>query len=83
MIGRTPHLKANNYLHSLTIVIDDTANAKTTAKQFLQKMKLIASIHEMLCSMWSKHKRSKRKPFLLEKGSKPLKDWLLDSQWSK
>ncbi len=46
LTGRTPRLKANNYLHSLTNVVDDTTNAKTTAKQFIQKMKLIASIHE-------------------------------------
>jgi hypothetical protein len=42
----TPRLRANNYLHSLTIMINDIVNVKTTAQQFLQKMKLIASIHE-------------------------------------
>ncbi len=46
LIRRTPCLKADNYLHSPTIVVDETADAKTTAKQFMQKMKLIASIHE-------------------------------------
>jgi hypothetical protein len=27
-------------------VVDETANAETTIEQFMQKMKLIASIHE-------------------------------------
>jgi hypothetical protein len=43
---RTPHLRANNYLHSLKIVVDDNVDAEITIKQFLQKMKLIVSIHE-------------------------------------
>ncbi len=46
LIGCTPHLRANNHLHSLTVVVDETADVETTAKQFMQKMKLIISIHE-------------------------------------
>jgi hypothetical protein len=46
LIGRTSHLRADNYLHSLTIVVDDTTNAEIIVKTFIQKMKLIASIHE-------------------------------------
>jgi len=46
LIGRTPHLRADNYLHSLTVVVGDIVDAETTIEQFLQKMKLIASIHE-------------------------------------
>jgi hypothetical protein len=44
--GRTPRLKADNYLHSLTAVIDDSVAVEMVVAQFLQKMKLIASIHE-------------------------------------
>jgi len=47
MIGRTPHLKADNYLHSLTTVIDDIVDAEIDVTQFFQKMKLIANIHEL------------------------------------
>ncbi len=43
---RTPRLRADNYLHSLTTEVDDTANVETTAEQFMQKVKLIANIHE-------------------------------------
>ncbi len=46
MIGRTPCLRANNYLHSLTTMIDDYVDVEVGATQFLQKMKLIANIHE-------------------------------------
>jgi hypothetical protein len=46
LTGRTPHLRADNYLHSLTAVVDDTSDAGTIAEQFLEKIKLIASIHE-------------------------------------
>jgi hypothetical protein len=42
----TPCLRANNYLHSLTAVVDDTNDEGTIVEQFLQKMKLIASIHD-------------------------------------
>jgi hypothetical protein len=42
----TPRLRADNYLHSLTAVVDDTTDVETTVEQFIQKMKLIASIHE-------------------------------------
>jgi hypothetical protein len=46
VIGRTPRLRADNYLHSLTAVIDDSVVVEVVAAQFLQKMKLIANIHE-------------------------------------
>jgi hypothetical protein len=46
LIGCTPRLKVDNYLHSQTAVVDDIIDAENTIEQFLQKMKLIASIHE-------------------------------------
>ncbi len=76
---RTPRLRADNYLYSLTVVVDDIANAETTVEQFIQKMKLIASIQENV--MFNRHNKSKRGPMLPEEGSKPLKGWLLDRQW--
>jgi hypothetical protein len=36
----------DNYLNTLTDVIDDTSNVEDTAVQFLEKVRLIASIHE-------------------------------------
>ncbi len=46
LIRRTPHIRADNYLHSMIVVVDEIIDAKIIAKQFMQKMKLIASIHE-------------------------------------
>jgi hypothetical protein len=46
MIGCTPRLRADNYLHSLTTVVYDNVDVETTVAQFLQNVKLITSIHE-------------------------------------
>ncbi len=48
LIGRTPRLKADNYLHDLTTKTDTGADVEVAAAQFLQKMELIASIHEIV-----------------------------------
>jgi hypothetical protein len=46
LTGRSPRLRADNYLNTLTDVIDDSSNVEDTTVQFLEKVKLIASIHE-------------------------------------
>jgi hypothetical protein len=46
MTGRSPRLRADNYLDALTNEVDDTSNIEDTAVQFLEKVRLIASIHE-------------------------------------
>jgi len=46
LTGRTPRLRADNYLHALTATIDDDVDVEMVAAQFLQTVKLIASIHE-------------------------------------
>jgi hypothetical protein len=46
LTGRSPRLRADNYLNALTNVIDDTANVEDIVVQFLEKVRLIASIHE-------------------------------------
>ncbi len=33
--------------------------------------------------MYNRHNKRKRGPMLLEEGSRPLKGWLLDRQWSR
>jgi hypothetical protein len=45
LTGRTPRLRADNYLQALTTETDDGVDMETTATQFLQKVELIASIH--------------------------------------
>ncbi len=45
LTGRTPCLRANNYLQALTAETNDGVNVDDAAAQFLQKVELIASIH--------------------------------------
>jgi hypothetical protein len=46
LIGRSPRLRADNYLTVLTDVTDDGTDVEVVAAQFLQKVSIIASIHE-------------------------------------
>jgi len=46
LTGRTPRLRADNYLDPLTAKVDDTVDVESTVEQFMQKVSLIASIHE-------------------------------------
>jgi hypothetical protein len=46
LTGRTPRLKANNYLQTLTAETDEGDDIDDAAAQFLQKVELIASIHD-------------------------------------
>jgi hypothetical protein len=68
MIGRTPHLKADNYLHSMTVVIDDTVDVEATIVQFLQKMKLITSIHENVMLNVKQTQKKQKKTYATKKG---------------
>jgi len=66
--GRTPRLKADNYLHSLTAVIDDSVAVEMVVAQFLQKMKLIASIHENVLLNVEQAQKKQRKAYATKKG---------------
>ncbi len=68
LIGRTPHLRANNQLHSLTVVVDETADVETTTKQFMQKMKLIISIHENVLLNVKQTPQKQKKTYATKKG---------------
>jgi len=46
LTGRTPRLRADNYLQALTAETDDGVDMEAAAVQFLQKVELIASIHD-------------------------------------
>ncbi len=46
LTGRSLRLRADNYLSALTGVVDDGVDVEQIAVQFLEKVKLIASIHE-------------------------------------
>ncbi len=65
---RTPQLRVDNYLHSMIAIVDDTANAKTIVEQFLQKMKLITSIHENVLLNVEQAQQKQKKTYATKKG---------------
>jgi hypothetical protein len=68
VIGHTPHLRADNYMHSLTAVTDDDVAIEVATTQFLQKMKLIASIHENVLLNVEQAQKKQRKTYVTKKG---------------
>jgi hypothetical protein len=46
LTGRSLRLRADNHLNALTNEVNDTSSVEDTAVQFLEKVQLIASIHE-------------------------------------
>jgi hypothetical protein len=68
LIGRTPRLRADNYLHTLTQVTDDGVDAEVAAAQFLQKMELIVSIHEDVLLNVEQAQKKQRKTYTTRKG---------------
>jgi hypothetical protein len=46
LTGRTPRLRADNYLRALTAETNGGDDMEATAAQYLQKVELIASIHD-------------------------------------
>jgi hypothetical protein len=52
LTGRTPRLRADNYLQALTTETDDGDGIEEAAAQFLQKVELIGSIHShVMCNV--------------------------------
>ncbi len=66
--SRTPRLKADNYMHSLTAVTNDNVIVEVAITQFLQKMKLIASIHENVLLNVEQTQKKQRKTYVTRKG---------------
>jgi hypothetical protein len=68
LTGRTPRLRADNYLHSLTAEVDDAADVETTAEQFMLKVKLIANIHENVLLNVGQAQQKQKKAYATRKG---------------
>jgi len=68
LTGRTPRLKANNYLQALTVVTDDDVDAEVAAAQFLQKVKFIASIHESVLFNVEQAQQKQKRTYATRKG---------------
>jgi hypothetical protein len=69
LTGRTPCLRADNYLQALTAKIDDGVDMEAAAAYFLQKEELIASIHDNVLLNVEQAEKNKRKSMLLEEVS--------------
>ncbi|CAK9863492.1 unnamed protein product [Sphagnum jensenii] len=46
LTGQSPRLRVDNHLNTLTNAIDDSSSVENAAEQFLEKVKLIVSIHK-------------------------------------
>lgn len=68
LTGRTPRLRADNYLQALTAEIDDTTNVETMAEQFMQKVTLIASIHETVLLNVEQAQKKQKRTYATRKG---------------
>jgi hypothetical protein len=68
LTGRTPRLRANNYLQTLTDETNDNIGVEAMAAQFLQKMKLVASIHENVLFNIEQTQKKQRVTYATRKG---------------
>jgi hypothetical protein len=68
MTGRTPCLRADNYLHSLIAMNNDNDDLEVVVAQFLQKMKLIANIHENVLLNVEQAQKKQKKTYATRKG---------------
>ncbi len=68
LTGRTPRLRADNYLHALADVTDDGVDVEVAAAQFLQKVELIASIYENVLLNVEQAQKKQRKTYATKKG---------------
>jgi len=68
LTGHTPRLRVDNYLHALTAKTDVGADVEVAAAQFLQKMELIASIHENVLLNVEQAQKQQRRTYANEKG---------------
>ncbi len=68
LTGRTPRLRADNYLHALIAVTDDGVDVEVAVAQFLQKVELIASIHENVLLNVEQAQKKQKKTYATRKG---------------
>jgi hypothetical protein len=68
LTGRSPRLKADNYLSALTSVVDDGDDVEQIAAQFLEKVKLIVSIHEGILLNVEQAQKKQRSTYASRKG---------------
>jgi hypothetical protein len=68
LTGRSPRLKADNCLNALTGAVDDETSIEHIAAQFLEKVRLIASIHESVLLNVEQAQKKQRNTYANRKG---------------
>ncbi len=81
LMGLSPRLGADNHLNALTNEVNDTSSVEDTAIQFLEKVQLIASIHESVLFNVEQAQKKQKNTYANRPGKHLLKVWWLGSQW--
>ncbi len=68
LTGRTPRLRADNYLQALTAETNDGDGIEEAAAQFLQKMELIGSIHNNVLRNVEQAQKQQKKVYAARRG---------------
>jgi hypothetical protein len=68
LTGRSPRLRADNYLSALTGVVNDGVDVEQIAAQFLEKVNLIANIHESVLLNVEHAQKRQRSTYANRKG---------------
>jgi hypothetical protein len=68
LTGRSPRLRDDNYLNALNDVTNYSADVEVAAAQFLQKVRLIASIHESVLLNVEHAQQKQRNTYATRKG---------------
>jgi hypothetical protein len=68
LTGRTQRLRADNYLQALTAKTDDGVDMEAAAAQFLQKVELIASIHDNVLLNVEQAQKQQKKIYATRRG---------------
>jgi hypothetical protein len=79
LTGRTPCLRADNYLQALTAETEDGEDVEAAPAQFMQKVELIASIHNNVVLNVEQAQRQQKKSYAARRG-KHLFEGLITGQ---
>jgi len=81
LTGRSPRLRADNCLNTLTDVIDDTSTVEDMATQFLEKVRLIANIHENGLFNVEQAQKKQRNTYANRAGKHLFEGLVVGSRW--
>jgi len=68
LTGRTPRLRADNFLQALTAETDESGDVEAVAAQFFQKVELIASLHSDVLINVEQAQMRQKKNYATRKG---------------